>query len=314
MVEKIRKEDHGVKRLEIAKKEIEDSDKQITTEQLIDVFDAIKGSIAFDSLSGLCDESTYYRSDIQKFVLGWTINDGMAQILDSIKFKIVDPFNKYTLITSFDYSQIIDDIIDVFKKVKPTDSVFGNTKGLKGVKNIVFVIDTSESMETTFETASGKTISRLEAIQNELSRTLKTLTEENSFNIVSYYDQLNIWKDDLVKATKEHISDAIDFANGLTSGGATNINYALSTAYDYKDVDYIYFLTDGVPTDGETNIDNILDNVKDWYKKTKAPIQAIAFLEGDFEYDDKPGSRKLMSELAKITKGNYIDSSSEKKS
>lgn len=99
----------------------------------------------------------------------------------------------------------------------------------------------------------------------------------------------------------------------MAVGGATNINSALSSAFKIKDVDYIYFLTDGVPTRGETNIDTILDNVKGWYKDTEAPIKAIAFLEGYFEYDDKPGSRKLMSKLAEITHGDYIDSSASKK-
>lgn len=118
---------------------------------------------------------------------------GISQLLDDIKFKIVDPFNKYTLIDSFTFSEVIEKVSETLNEIKPTDSIFGDVKSLDGVKNIVFVIDISESMETTFESSSGKKVSRIQAIRDELSRTLKTLTKDHMFTIIAYDTYVKYW-------------------------------------------------------------------------------------------------------------------------
>lgn len=66
MIKKIEDEDNIADRVNITMKEFEDSEKQITTESLITIIEAIKGKNVSRALSHLCDgKSSIKRSDIE---------------------------------------------------------------------------------------------------------------------------------------------------------------------------------------------------------------------------------------------------------
>jgi hypothetical protein len=104
----------------------------------------------------------------------------------------------------------------------------------------------------------------------------------------------------------QSVQEAVQYVGALHQGGGTNIHGALEKAFADPEADAIYFLTDGMPTDGKKK-DNaqILQDVAAWTAQRKAVVNTIAFLMGSFSSDNKPKSRELMLQLAKATGGVY---------
>lgn len=114
-------------------------------------------------------------------------------------------------------------------------------------KNIVFVLDRSGSME-------GK---KIEQAREALAFVLNNLREGDRFNIVAYDTSVETFRPELQTFSQETRAAAIGFVNGIYAGGGTNIGGALSAGLaQFKDAQgpsYLLFLTDGLPTVGETN-------------------------------------------------------------
>ena len=114
-------------------------------------------------------------------------------------------------------------------------------------KNVVFVLDRSGSME-------GK---KIEQAREALTFVLNNLREGDKFNIVAYDSSVESFQPELQPYNEETRAAAVGFVNGIYAGGGTNIDQALGTALpQFKDADgpsYVLFLTDGLPTVGETN-------------------------------------------------------------
>jgi len=114
-------------------------------------------------------------------------------------------------------------------------------------KNIVFVLDRSGSME------GQKIVQAREA----LTFVLNNLRPGDRFNIVAYDSAVESFRPELQSLTDETRAAALGFVNGLYAGGGTNIDEALKTALSQFGPDdspsYLLFLTDGLPTVGETN-------------------------------------------------------------
>ncbi|MBL8848402.1 MAG: VWA domain-containing protein, partial [Planctomycetaceae bacterium] len=114
-------------------------------------------------------------------------------------------------------------------------------------KNVVFVLDRSGSME-------GQ---KIEQAREALAFVLNNLREGDRFNVVVYDSSVETFRPELQVFNSETRAAAIGFVNGIYAGGSTNISGALSTGLaQFKDVDgpsYLLFLTDGLPTVGETS-------------------------------------------------------------
>ncbi|HEY1068722.1 MAG TPA: VIT domain-containing protein, partial [Pirellulales bacterium] len=123
-------------------------------------------------------------------------------------------------------------------------------------KTVVFVVDKSGSM-------SGE---KIEQAKSALKFVLNNLRPEDTFNIVAYDSEVVSFRPELEKFNDETRNAAIGFVNGIYAGGGTNIDGALSTALsqlkDSNRPTYVLFMTDGLPTVGETNEMKITENVK----------------------------------------------------
>ncbi len=125
-------------------------------------------------------------------------------------------------------------------------------------KDIIFVIDVSGSM-------GGE---KIEQARDALRFCLNVLNEEDRFEIISFSSSLRTtFSGKLQKATKENRDNALYFVDNLNSNGGTNINAALLKAMDLKRTKdnrptSIVFLTDGLPTEGTTDVKQIVDNVQ----------------------------------------------------
>ena len=135
-------------------------------------------------------------------------------------------------------------------------------------KTVVFVVDRSGSM-------SGK---KMEQAKAALKHVLNNLQEGDLFNIVAYDSSVESFRPELEKYTSETRKAAQGFVEGIYAGGGTNINGALTSALGHLKDDsrpnYVIFLTDGLPTVGETNEGKIVVSAK---QNNKVHARIISF-------------------------------------
>ncbi len=127
-------------------------------------------------------------------------------------------------------------------------------------KTVIFVIDRSGSM-------AGK---KMEQVRAALKFVLNNLHQGDLFNIVAYDDQVESFRPELQRFNEKTREAALGFVEGLYAGGSTDIDAAMRVALaqvrDPKQPSYVIFLTDGVPTSGETNEMRIVANAKELNK------------------------------------------------
>ena len=125
-------------------------------------------------------------------------------------------------------------------------------------RDVVFVLDRSGSM-------AGE---KWEQATNALAHGLKTLRAIDRFTIVSFATDVRCFRDSLVTATAEERLAGASHLDGLRAAGGTNIDAALGAALgvfgnDSKRLRLVAFLTDGLPTVGETDVGKILSRATD---------------------------------------------------
>jgi Ca-activated chloride channel family protein len=120
-------------------------------------------------------------------------------------------------------------------------------------KDILFVLDTSGSMQD-----KGK----LDKALSALKFGVRSLNPHDRFNITTFSTETRKFRDTPVTATQDVKDAAIRFIENQSASGGTNIHAALTEAFTaLQTVErprYIIFLTDGLPTVGETDAGRIL--------------------------------------------------------
>jgi len=128
--------------------------------------------------------------------------------------------------------------------------------GERPKKTVIFVVDRSGSM-------SGK---KIDQAKGAVKHVLNNLREGDMFNIVAYDSAVESFRPELEKYNEETRKAAIGFVEGLYPGGGTNIDGAMTSALaqlkDTSRPNYVIFLTDGLPTVGETAEAKIVANAK----------------------------------------------------
>jgi Ca-activated chloride channel family protein len=135
-------------------------------------------------------------------------------------------------------------------------------------KTVVFALDRSGSM-------AGK---KIEQARNALRFVLNNLRDDDLFNIVTYDDRVETFKPELQRYSPRTREEAERFVENVREGGSTNIDSALRTALglirDDERPSYVLFLTDGLPTAGETKEGAIAENCRN---ANKARARVFAF-------------------------------------
>ncbi len=123
-------------------------------------------------------------------------------------------------------------------------------------KTVLLVVDRSGSM-------SGE---KIEQAKGAAKFVLNNLREGDLFNLISYDSEVESWRPELQKFSDENRKSALGFVEGMYPGGSTNINGAMTTALgqlqDTSRPNFVIFLTDGLPTVGETNEAKIVANAR----------------------------------------------------
>ena len=124
-------------------------------------------------------------------------------------------------------------------------------------KDVVFILDTSGSMAE-----AGK----MEKARSALLYGIRILRPQDRFNVVAFSGEERLMETGLIAADDAGRKRGEQFVNSLRPVGGTNINQALLTGMPQlrssERPRILVFLTDGLPTVGETNIGRIVENVR----------------------------------------------------
>jgi hypothetical protein len=152
-------------------------------------------------------------------------------------------------------------------------------------KDIVFVLDTSGSMAD-----EGK----MEKARSALLFGIRSLRDGDRFNVINFAGEEHLMERGLINADAGGRRRGEEFIKNLRPTGGTNINDSLvASLRQFENNDrpkMLVFMTDGLPTVGETNVDKINANVQ------KAKTTDVRIFPFGFGYDvntallDKLGS------------------------
>jgi len=151
-----------------------------------------------------------------------------------------------------------------------------------------FVIDTSGSMR-------GE---KMKQAKEALKFCVRAVRKHDRFNIVRFSTEAEGFRSSPVEASEKNVEAAVEFIENMEARGGTAIDEALTTALSQKREGerphMVLFLTDGLPTVGETNIDAIIRNAD----KRRGAARVFAFGVG---YDV---NTRLLGTLAGGSKGS----------
>lgn len=142
-------------------------------------------------------------------------------------------------------------------KKTTTSSLFGLP--LKA-DHAVFVIDVSGSMSWQMDNLYNTIVSLLNSCEVNKYRFIyfdSILYNSGRYWKHGWLEGTRANKNKSLRDTKLHLSELI-----FSEPAGTNSGDALYQAIKFRDSDVIYFITDGYPTVGETNVQNILSRVR----------------------------------------------------
>lgn len=125
-------------------------------------------------------------------------------------------------------------------------------------KDIIFVVDTSGSMGES---------DKMEQARSALLFGVNSLRDADRFNVISFAGEERLMETGLIAANATGRRRGAEFVRSLRANGGTNINDALQAALKQFESGgtrpkMLVFLTDGLPTVGESNVARILENVR----------------------------------------------------
>jgi Ca-activated chloride channel family protein len=164
-------------------------------------------------------------------------------------------------------------------------------KGERVPRDIVFVLDTSGSMQ-------GE---KIQQAKNALEFCLKALDPADRFNLIAFSTTVNEFERSLVRVNDQSIRKAVEWVKELAASGGTAIDDAVGAALKSRSDDArnftVVFLTDGLPTIGETEPKTILEKVK---QRNTAMTRIFVFGVGD------DVNTHLLDQLAELTRATSV--------
>lgn len=119
-------------------------------------------------------------------------------------------------------------------------------------RDVTVVVDVSGSM-------SGE---KMDQAQSAIQQLLGTLGDDDRIRMIAFSSSVRPWRESWTRATRGEIADARRWVDQLRADGGTNIHDALDAAFDAASpgnrLPIVIFMTDGLPTNGETRPDRIV--------------------------------------------------------
>jgi Ca-activated chloride channel homolog len=138
-------------------------------------------------------------------------------------------------------------------------------------RDVSVVIDVSGSM-------SGE---KMEQARRALHQLLGTLSAADRFRLIAFSSAVRPWREEWVHATPERLREARRWVDDLRATGGTNIFDALETAFRESSpaerLPIVVFMTDGMPTNGETRVDRIVAMAESRRGRTRVFAFGVGF-------------------------------------
>ena len=163
----------------------------------------------------------------------------------------------------------------------PGPSFFGLGRRARGARKIVYVVDRSGSMLTTFE-----------AVRRELRSSIDKLRRSQRFHVIFFNagPPLENRPKKLVPATASQKKRLLEFLDTIQAEGSTDPVPAMQRAFAVKP-DLIYFLTDG-------DFDPLLlEKLRQWNGGKKVRIFTLAYVS--------EAGRVLLEQIARENNGEF---------
>jgi len=175
-------------------------------------------------------------------------------------------------------------------RLKQTTHVKQEFFGIKIISHkVIFIIDISGSMNEGLlnEYQGMKGQSRIEVAKSELLKCVGGLDPSAFFNVVIFSSGVEKWIDgSLAAASQKNRDEAKAYIEKIGANGGTNLYGAVKEAFEDKDVDTIFILSDGEPSVGEeTDPVVIREHVKAWNEHRGIVINTIQ-IAGQFQVLD----------------------------
>ncbi len=167
-------------------------------------------------------------------------------------------------------------------------------------RRVVFVVDVSGSMiESMYGRYVGKRgATRIDVAKQELKQAIAGLEPGTLFNVLAFASSVVGWQKQGVVAYDDASRAAVfEWIDRLGANGATNLYDSLKLAFADPDVDTIFVMSDGEPTNGEV-IDphRIRLDVAFWNAHRKIKVHTIAI----------GGNLEVLEWLARDAGGTYL--------
>lgn len=182
----------------------------------------------------------------------------------------------------------------------------GTTASFYGIPiqgtRICFVLDTSGSMSDPAggrrTTARRGSSTRIEVAKQELTGSLGQLLNGVRFNVISFSSDVRSYSKGLVDLTPTSRTRAIREIETWNAFGGTALYNGLRRALLDPEVEDVYLMTDGVPTEGDVVEEGaIRERVKEMLDGRQVKIHGVAIGQ----------SSSLLRRLAKDTGGAYTE-------
>ncbi|MFT7678172.1 MAG: hypothetical protein ACI8QC_002158 [Planctomycetota bacterium] len=147
-------------------------------------------------------------------------------------------------------------------------------------------------------TAGEVKTTRLDVAKQELEVAVQNLAKGVTFNIVTFGSIVKPWEDGQTKIGKKTRADALEFVRAIGLGGGTNTFGGLMAAFDDEQVDTIYLLSDGAPSQGKlVSAEGIREHFRLLNRVRRVRIHCISVGQAS----------ALMRGLAEDSGGEYVE-------
>jgi HEAT repeat protein len=145
---------------------------------------------------------------------------------------------------------------------------------------VLFIVDVSGSMEEKLANDyQGKTgWTRMQVAREELKRCLQGLDPAAFFNLVVFSSGVERWTEGgLVPCDDKHREEALAYVDKLAAFGGTNLYDALKDAFETREVDTLFVMSDGEPSMGEVVEPLVIrEHVASWNRNRGVKIHTVA--------------------------------------
>jgi len=181
-------------------------------------------------------------------------------------------------------------------------------------QRFILVTDLSGSMETPIRLPGfGEPEPRIQLVRDELTRLINGLDPTIGFDLITFRDTVEVWKSQMTLANDAQKRAALAQVASYRASGGTNIYGALQAVFDIaqaamedtthslQDVDTIFLLSDGAPSDGLIrDTDLLLQYVAERNRTLRLRIHCISLVAlGETE------AETFLKKLAALGGGGY---------